>query len=382
MSLAPRLALCGNVFPAQSADAVLAAVQGPVRQWSLALQQRGASPPFGLGFSASASAVCSFLQQPQQLAALQKALAAAQVEVWTANAFPFGDFHAERVKEKAFLPDWRTPERLQFTLQMAELLLRLAPPQAQPLSLSTCPLGYGKAAREDAQTRVHLQRVVDGFQALTQSHGQDLVLAIEPEPDGALERVTSLVDWLGQHFPASSLDMLGVCWDLCHSAVVGEETADVLDAFRQSGVVCGKVQISSALTAHGPLTTEQSQLLAQLTEDPYLHQVRAVDQQGCAWAWADLPDFLAAEERLQMRQWQLHCHVPVAAKRFVYELQATAWQPAVAACLEQGLTDFELETYTLPVLPSALLHAQGVVGTMVEESLACRQALALDTPHG
>ena len=31
----------------------------------------------------------------------------------TLNAFPYGDFHSERVKENVYLPDWTQRERLE-----------------------------------------------------------------------------------------------------------------------------------------------------------------------------------------------------------------------------------------------------------------------------
>ncbi|MHC4824734.1 MAG: hypothetical protein ACYTEP_12085, partial [Planctomycetota bacterium] len=130
-----RLALCGNVFPAAGPEEVLAALRGPVRAWSEGMQQRGAEPPFGFGLFFSASAAAAFTASADLRTQLHQAMAEAQVVAWTANAFPFGDFHAEQVKAQAFLPDWRHPERLEFTLQVAELLAQAAPLEEKELSL-------------------------------------------------------------------------------------------------------------------------------------------------------------------------------------------------------------------------------------------------------
>src|SRR6185503_7728118 len=59
----------------------------------------------------------------------------------TLNAFPFGDFHSERVKENVYLPDWAQPERLQYTLDCARVLAALLPHGVDG-SISTVPLGF------------------------------------------------------------------------------------------------------------------------------------------------------------------------------------------------------------------------------------------------
>ena len=47
-----------------------------------------------------------------------------------------------------------------------------------------------------------------------------------------------------------------------------------------------------------------------------------------------------------------------------------------------GVEDFELETYTLPVLPAEVLARDGVVGTMAAEMWACALALGLEEGGG
>lgn len=356
----------------------MAAIRGPVREWSAQLLQRGAKPPFGFGLFFSASAAQAFTASAALKASLQQALADAQVVTWTANAFPFGDFHAAQVKEQVFLPDWRDPKRLTFTLQVAELLAQLAPAEEKDLSLSTCPLGYGKDALTDRRTLQHLHQAAEALKALGARTGKRLVLAIEPEPDGAFERVTDLAQWLADQVDPDLLPQLTICWDLCHSAVVGESTEQILETLKQTGVGVGKVQISSALHIPGHPSAEHLALLHDLTDDPYLHQVRGTDASGEPAAFADVPAFLSSTEPTGWSDLRVHCHVPVSATEFHSGLHATPWRPAVRMALAQGMSAFELETYTLPVLPSALLEAQGPIGTMVAESLACMAALSLD----
>jgi hypothetical protein len=375
-----RLALCGNVFPADEPSAVLAAIRGPAAQWSLALQQAGHVPPFGFGLYLSAHAARTFCQDDDARRELQAALVESGLQCWTANAFPYGGFHATIVKQRAFEPDWRSPERLRFTLDVAKVLLDIAPADGSPLSISTCPLGYGSAALQDPASHQHLQLVAAAFAALAEASGRALVLAIEPEPDGALERVSDLANWLQQSFTPTQREFLGICWDLCHSAVVGETTAVVLRSLASTGVKLAKIQISSALELLAPMTPTGRQRFQQLTEDAYLHQVRGVAATGAPFAFADMTDFLASADSHSCHQVRVHCHVPVCRRDYGEGLSGTPWQAAVVAAWQAGYRDFELETYTLLGLPDEVLERGSVVDTMKSEMLACFSALQLDTP--
>ena len=47
--------------------------------------------------------------------------------VFTINGFPYGCFHGARVKENVYVPDWRTPERRDYTNLLADILADLLP---------------------------------------------------------------------------------------------------------------------------------------------------------------------------------------------------------------------------------------------------------------
>ena len=376
-----RLALCGNVFPADEPSAVFAAVRGPAAKWARALQVAGQQAPFGFGLYLSAQAARTFASDFSARQELKAALEEANLVCWTANAFPFGGFHDKVVKQRAFEPDWRNPERVRFTLDVAKVLIDLAPQDGSTLSISTCPLGYGPVATADPATVAHLGQVAEEFAALSKAAGRAVILAVEPEPDGAFERVSELAVWLQQHFTEEQRKCIGVCWDLCHSAVVGEDTATVLQALAATGVRVGKIQISSALELQQKLTPALHQSLQQLTQDAYLHQVRGQTAAGRAFAFADVPDFLASAEAQDCVALRVHCHVPVCRADYGDGWRGTSWQQAVEAACGAGIHDFELETYTLPGLPDRVLEHGDMVETMKSEMLACFSALRLDTPR-
>ena len=371
----PRLALCGNVFRADALDDVLAALAGPVNDWAGALRGSGYPDPIGFGLYLSAAAAAQALRSPEQLLLLRRAIAAAGVQVWTANAFPYGGFHGARVKERAFLPDWRAPERLTYTRDVAALLATLLPPGGSG-SLSTCPLGYGTEAREAPAAWDHLRRMQEVLLSIERGRGVRLTLAIEPEPDGAFERCGELCAALSQRLYRDTPPeqrRVGLCWDLCHAAVVGEPPAEVLAAAEHYGIPVGKVQVSAALAVAGPWEGAVRARLAALAADPYFHQVRG--RRGAAAAAS--PDLAAAlaEPVADWVECRIHCHVPLHRDDFGDGLRATAWRAGLAAAAGAGLVDFEVETYTLPVLPREFQESAGIVGTLAAEMAACAREL-------
>lgn len=373
-----RLALCGNVFPAETPAAVLCAVEGPVADWVRELERHGHGGPCGFGLYLPAAAARELWKSEEETARLGRALARARVEVWTANAFPMGGFHGPRVKERAFLPDWRQPERLGHTLRVADVLARLMEPGAAG-SLSTCPLGYGPEARSDPAAAENLRRAQEHLLLLQQRTGVRLLLALEPEPDGAFERAGDLAAWLLEHVHqdvAAAERRVGLCWDLCHSAVVAERADDVLAVLRASEVPLGKVQVSAALCLPGQPAEGDLEWLRRLAGDPYLHQVRGNLRDGRPCRFPDLSGLLEFPGLPAMEDLRVHCHVPLSRDHISGGIRASDWRGPLASAVRAGHSDFEIETYTLPVLP-AELAGESLGAALVADTLACVQALGL-----
>ena len=61
--------------------------------------------------------------------------------LYTANAFVYGVFKKQVIKEDVYEPDWQTPERREYTKQVADLLAELAPEGVNP-SIQSAPLGF------------------------------------------------------------------------------------------------------------------------------------------------------------------------------------------------------------------------------------------------
>ena len=71
--------------------------------------------PIAAGLWLARPVVDELLAEPAGVARFADAFAARNLSCHTLNAFPYGDFHADRVKDRVYLPDWSQPERLTYT---------------------------------------------------------------------------------------------------------------------------------------------------------------------------------------------------------------------------------------------------------------------------
>ena len=285
------------------------------------------------------------------------------VEVFTMNGFPYGDFHGRSVKHEVYRPDWRTPERLAYTLDLARILtgIRLT----GEAGISTLPLGWGPWLPTDddvAAAAVNLLRAARELADIEQETGVLIHLDLEPEPGCTLQRAADVVKLFERHLLTGTDDdlvrrHLRVCHDICHAAVMFEDQAGMLAAYDSVGVQVGKVQVSSAVRARfddGEAHTVRSEL-ERFREQRYLHQtmVRTGDDAEPVF-YEDLPDALASAPGAG--EWRVHFHVPIFLER-LGPLETTAheidtWIELVRDRPE--IRHFEVETYAWDVLPPSL----------------------------
>jgi len=141
---------------------------------------------------------------------------------------------------------------------------------------------------------------------------------------------------------------IGVCLDTVHAATLFEDPVVFLRRLRESGIRVVKVQLGGALAlevgAEGP--PEQ---LSQFADDVYLHQVAVRGPEGERF-YLDLPEALA---EAPTGDWRVHFHVPLTWEGSG-ALEGTGGEVDerfVSAALEAGVEHFELEVYTLDVMP-------------------------------
>ncbi|MHC4874965.1 MAG: metabolite traffic protein EboE, partial [Planctomycetota bacterium] len=130
------LSYCTNVHPGLTVDEVL---QG-LRDFTVSVHDQVGELAAGLWLAQPV--VDELLATSGRLDDLAAFLHDSDLPCYTLNAFPYGNFHDDRVKENVYLPDWTRDSRLQYTLNCARVLSRLLPPDIEWGSMSTVPLGF------------------------------------------------------------------------------------------------------------------------------------------------------------------------------------------------------------------------------------------------
>jgi sugar phosphate isomerase/epimerase len=338
-----HVAYCTNVHPAEDLPGVIE----QLRRFAAPIRAALGAPTLGVGLWLAAPLAASLRASPDDLARLRDELAALSLEVVTFNGFPYKAFQADVVKLDVYHPDWTTPERARYTLDLAHVLAQLLPADVTSGSISTLPLGWreGWTEADTAAARRRLAEVATGLDELALETGREIRLALEPEPGCIVETTEQAVAALQGIDP----ERVGFCLDACHSAVQFEEAADVLQTLTDGGVSIVKAQASAALSVAG---TDRD-LLSQFDEPRFMHQVRTCVE-GKVWGTDDLAPALAGQLPAD-GDWRVHFHVPV------HLTDGHTTQPQLHTLLgalfggERPLTPhLELETYTWEVLPKML----------------------------
>src|SRR5919106_1354132 len=238
-----HLTYCSNIHPGESWDEVSTALAAALPRVREQLAVRG---PMAVGLRLSAAAA-ETLESPGRLQQFRDFLSAGEYYVLTINGFPYGAFHAERVKENVYLPDWRDPARVEYSNRLARLAVDLAGEvSGLDPSVSTVPGAFRAAAASPSDAEeiaAGILRHSAALRALRERTGRTVVLAIEPEPACFIETVDEAVAFFRSHLfradlvakvsrSAGPLDVedvrrhIGVCLDTCHMAVEFEDPAE------------------------------------------------------------------------------------------------------------------------------------------------------------
>ena len=369
-----HLTYCTNIHPARGFPEVWESLE----QHALPLKA-SLSPdaPFGIGLRLSGDESRELLEG-NTLTEFKHWLIEHGLYVFTMNGFPHGPFHGQAVKAQVHAPDWRTEERVAYTLRLAQILAELLP-QGVTGGISTSPLSYKAWVDEDdaATWQKLTENVVRVAQYLAELHAERGVLIhldLEPEPDGLLENMAELITFFETRLLKHGAEMLAerlnvstekardtllrhiqVCFDTCHVALAYEDPADVLAQFETLGIRVGKVQLSSALELSPQNADETRRALGPFNEPVYLHQVIQEDKNGDLTRFPDLPEALADLPQ-NAERWRVHFHVPVFLE---HTTNFSTTQKTILKTLElhrqKPFTEhFEVETYTWSILPDAL----------------------------
>ena len=318
------------------------------------------------------------LSQPEILREFQRWLLQENCYVFTINGFPYGRFHGERVKEQVYAPDWTTPERLDYTNRLFDLLAELLPEGVEG-SVSTVPGSFKEfitTPKQVALMRSNLWHCVDHISEVSARAGKTLHLGLEPEPLCFLETSSETVAFLeelraerpGDH----RLDRhLGVNYDACHLAVEFEDPGEAISRFLKHNVRVSKIHLSSALKVRP--TIEARRALSAFADHIYFHQVIERAGDGTLRRYRDLNvalDAWPSGTKLDpAAEWRIHFHIPLHSKPTQIFDNTTDHLLAILDILREdpGLcSHLEMETYTWEVLPPEL-KSQSVVDQLAQE---------------
>jgi sugar phosphate isomerase/epimerase len=339
----------------------------------------GKGTRFGVSMRISAKTAETLVNAPAERAKLKKFLDDQNMYLYTVNAFVYGHFKGELVKEQVYEPDWRSEERTQYTMNVASIVAEVAPKGVNP-SIQTSPLGFktrvtGPDVVEAYTTNV--LRVAKHLVDLEQKTGVTVTLGLEPEPYCYLETTDETVEYFTKELYAgksvekfakmSGLPIaeamfalrkhVGIVYDICHLAVEYEDITESLQKLVDAGVPVVKLQEAAAL--HIPEVTKDAvETLKRYSKTIYLTQT-IEKRDGKLTKNLNVDDAIADYEKNpggSKREWRTHIHVPV----FLDDLgQFRTTRFAIADALkfhkQKPLSrHLEIETYTWDMLPDSL----------------------------
>jgi hypothetical protein len=336
--------------------------------------------PFGIGLRLANTASLE-LRKQDALEEFKSWLAENDCYVFTMNGFPYGGFHNTVVKDQVHAPDWLSPDRVAYTIRLAQILAALLP-EGVDGGISTSPLSYKFWHKEETLAETfetatfNLLQVVDQLITIKRAIGKLIHIDIEPEPDGLLGNGKEFLQWYVQYLlplgiqyiqdrytinedEASSMirEHIQLCYDVCHFAVCYEDHAHMIEQIRSLGIKTGKIQISAALKSPLPASTDQRKnyidAFKKFNEPVYLHQVVAKKNDDKLLLYPDLPIALADAFNPDVTEWRAHYHVPLFVSSYGVLESTQADIEKVLSIHDRNMLTFhlEIETYTWEVLP-------------------------------
>jgi hypothetical protein len=332
---------------------------------------------FGVCIRLAAKTAETLANSPAERDKLKKFLDDNDMYIYTANAFVYGHFKGDKVKEQVYEPDWRGEERTQYTINVANVLADVCPRRIAP-SIQSAPLGFKPRVTGGdvvAAYTDHVLRVVAHLIALEAKTGSTVQLALEPEPFCFLETTDETIAYFRDHlYSGAAVEKLaklahvpiaeanealrrhlGIVYDICHQAVEYEDIPASLQKLVDAGVPIFKLQEAAAL--HMPeVTQDVVNTLKRYAKTIYLTQTLE-KRDGKINRFLNVDDAIAAFEKDPgPREWRTHIHVPVFLDD-LGQFRTTRFAIADALRFHKKMPlshHLEVETYTWDMLPDSL----------------------------
>src|SRR5437867_4177643 len=284
---------------------------------------------FGVSLRLAAESAQTLVNSREEREKLKKFLDKNDMYLYTVNAFPYGPFKGRIVKEQVYEPDWRTDERTQYTINVAEVLADVAPEGTSP-SIQSPPLGFKpRVTGPDVVNAFteHILRTAAHLVELKERTGRTVGLALEPEPYCFLETTDETVDYFTNHLysgksatrlaklagiPTSEAHAalrrhLGTVFDICHQAVAFENISESLQKLVDAGIPVFKLQEAAAV--YMPQVNQKVVDSLQRYADTIYHTQTKQQKEGRFHMYLNLEDAFAAWKKDQgPREWRTHIH--------------------------------------------------------------------------
>jgi len=332
---------------------------------------------FGVCLRLAAPTVEALVQDPSKVQDLKHFFADNDLYLYTSNAFVYGVFKNQVIKEQVYEPDWATEDRTTYTMKIADILGDLAPEGINP-SIQSAPLGFKPKVTGDDVVETYTTnviRVVNHLLEVKKRTGKMVPLGLEPEPRCYLETTDETITYFKNHLFSGKTaqrlakmagineadaaqamrDYTGVVFDIGHQSVGFEDIPTSLQKLVDNGIKITKLQEAASMSMPH-VTKETIDALQAYAKTVYLSQTCQRKDGKTQW-FLNLEDaFADFEKDPTPREWRTHFHVPVflddlgpfRTTRFALE-QALAFHKK-----NPTSAHLEIETYTWDVLPSHL----------------------------
>ena len=333
---------------------------------------------FGVSLRISHASSETLINSPEKRAELRKFLDDNNMYLYTVNAFPFGPFKNQIVKEQVYEPDWSSEQRLKYTMNVATIVAEVAPADVNP-SIQTPPLGFKPNVTSESVIEAYaenIRKLATHVNNIYRYKGRTVTLAIEPEPACFLETTEETIaffnDYLrteksyknlagktGATFDGAKEILarhIGVVYDICHQAVEYENITESLQALKDNNISVWKLQEAAAMMIP-VVNRDKVEAVKKYAKTIYLTQTHQRDKDGTITRYLNLEDAIAAWEKNPVEcEWRIHFHVPVFLEDLgPFKSTRFAIEEALAFQKKHRLADqLEIETYTWDVLPDEL----------------------------
>ncbi len=361
--MSTRIGYCTNIH----AGVTLEEVKANLTQFAMSVGNSiGGDDALPVGLWLSQTAADELASRSQQ-ERFRDWLIERRLNPYTLNGFPYGDFHQPVVKHEVYKPTWAEVARLNYTQRLADIQACLLDGFTGESTISTLPLGWPTKQVDESfyeKCASNLIELVKYLARLKTKTGIAIRVCLEPEPGCVLDTAGDLVAFFEEFLFANEdagvvREHLGVCHDVCHSAVMFEKQADAVDRYRNAGIEIGKVQVSSALETDFDQTDDDNgallEELSRFAEPRYLHQT-TVNCDGRRTFYEDLGLAIADHGDSPRGQWRVHFHVPIFQKKIgrLQTTQSDILQLVEVVKKQHVFPQWEVETYAWNVLPENL----------------------------